>query len=78
MYCAQSSKWGLFGRNTRSAIRGTSSLKKSTFFEKVPEYDSGVMNKDKQCTACDAVLIDKDGTMCRMRCGANKQRQARE
>ena len=25
MYCAQSSKWGLFGRNTRSAIQGTSS-----------------------------------------------------
>ena len=25
MYCAHSSEWGLFGRNTRSAIRGTSS-----------------------------------------------------
>ena len=25
MYCAQSSKWGLFGRNTRSAIQGTTS-----------------------------------------------------
>jgi hypothetical protein len=25
MYCALSSKWGLFGRNTRSAIQGTSS-----------------------------------------------------
>ena len=33
------------------------------------------MNKDKQGTACDAVLIDKDGTMCRMRCGANRQRK---
>ena len=32
------------------------------------------MNKDKQGTACDAVLIDKDGTMCRMRCGSNGQR----
>ena len=28
MYCAQSSKWGLFGRNTRSAIQGTSSRRK--------------------------------------------------
>ena len=25
MYCVHSSEWGLFGRNTRSAIRGTSS-----------------------------------------------------
>ena len=25
MYCAHSSEWGLFGRNTRSAIQGTSS-----------------------------------------------------
>ena len=33
------------------------------------------MNKDKQGTAYDAVLIDKDGTMCRMRCGANRQRK---
>ena len=35
-------------------------LRKVLFFEKVPEYDSGVMNKDKQGTACDAVLIDKE------------------
>ena len=28
MYCALSSEWGLFGRNTRSAIRGTSSPRK--------------------------------------------------
>ena len=25
MYCVHSSEWGLFGRNTRSAIQGTSS-----------------------------------------------------
>ena len=31
MYCAQSSKWGLFGRNTRSAFRRTPSLKKTPF-----------------------------------------------
>ena len=66
----------LRGRNKGGIKEGN--LKKSTFFEKVPEYDSGVMNKDKQGTACDAVLIDKDGTSCRMRCGANKQRQAKE
>ena len=108
MYCAQSSKWGLFGRNTRSAIQGTTSrssvgeigegiregketailikrtfchlvflgrplvllwfvvgsslvfdtrlirkvqemaiLIKSLFRKKVPEYYSGVMNKEK-------------------------------
>ena len=28
MYCADSSEWELFGRNTRSAIRGTSSPRK--------------------------------------------------
>ena len=43
MYCVHSSEWGLFGRNTRSAIQGTSSspreqsertLKEKKYFEK--------------------------------------------
>ena len=46
MYCAQSSKWGLFGRNTRSAIRGTSSLKKSAFLWKSTAWDAGRINKE--------------------------------
>ena len=35
MYCAISSEWGLFGRNTRSAFRRTPSLNKSHFFSLV-------------------------------------------
>ena len=31
MYCAHSSEWGLFGRNTRSAFRRTPSLNKQHF-----------------------------------------------
>ena len=50
MYCAQSSKWGLFGRNTRSAIRGTSSLKKSAFSGKSTRISFG-SNKQRKASA---------------------------
>ena len=50
MYCAQSSKWGLFGRNTRSAIRGTSSLKKSAFSGKSTRISFG-SNKHRKASA---------------------------
>ena len=50
MYCAQSSKWGLFGRNTRSAIRGTSSLKKSAFSGKSTRISFG-SNRQRKASA---------------------------
>ena len=43
MYCAYSSKWGLFGRNTRSAFRRTPSRRTTAVY--ITDYGNKIKQK---------------------------------